>query len=106
MPALHQPFAALGDDTRRAILAQLKSGELPVSELAKQHDLTLTGASNHIRVLEGAGLLTVEKRGRTRHCRINPTALRDAADWLAGYRDFWADQLENMAHVLKDMDDG
>lgn len=105
MPTLNQTFAALGDDTRRAILAQLRTGEAPVSELARQHDMTLTGVSNHIRVLEGAGLLTVEKRGRKRHCRINPGALKDASDWLADYRAFWADQLENMAHVLKDMDD-
>lgn len=105
LKTLDQTFAALGDETRRAILARLRQGELPVSALAKQYDMTLTGVSNHIRVLNEAGLLIVEKRGRTRHCRINPRAFRDASIWLDDYREFWGRQLENMAHVLTDMDE-
>lgn len=102
--SLNQTFTALGDETRRAILGQLRSGEVPVSQLAKSHDMTLTGVSNHIRILSEAGLLIAEKRGRTRYCRINPAAFRQATDWLEDYRGFWAQQLENMSLALKDMD--
>lgn len=105
METLNQTFTALGDETRRAILAQLKEGEVPVSDLAKSFDMTLTGVSNHIRVLNEAGLLSVEKRGRTRHCSLNPDALRNASDWLEDYRNFWMRQLDNMADVLKEVEE-
>lgn len=105
MGTLSQTFTALGDKTRRAILAQLMEGEIPVSDLAKSFDMTLTGVSNHVRVLNEAGLLSVEKRGRTRHCSLNPNALRDASDWLEDYRSFWMRQLENMAEVLKEAEE-
>lgn len=104
MRSLNQTFTALGDETRRAILEQLLKGEAPVSKLAEDHDMTLTGVSNHIRVLSEAGLINVEKRGRTRHCSIEPEALKDASDWLEDYRSFWVRQLENMTHILKDLD--
>lgn len=105
MGTLSQTFTALGDETRRAILAQLQEGEIPVSDLAKSFDMTLTGVSNHIRVLNEAGLLSVEKRGRTRHCSLNLNALQDASDWLEDYRSFWMRQLENMAEVLKEAEE-
>lgn len=105
MDSLNQTFAALSDDTRRAILAQLMEGEAPLSELAKPFDMSLTGVSNHVRVLSEAGLVIVEKRGRTRHCRINAPALKEASDWLDDYRSFWGRQLDNMALVLKDMEE-
>lgn len=105
MNSLDQTFTALGDETRRAILGQLLKGETPVSELAKHHDMTLTGVSNHIRVLSEAGLVHIEKRGRTRHCSINPVALKAASDWLKDYRSFWLRQLENMGRVLREMDE-
>jgi len=101
---LNQTFTALGDETRRAILAQLIEGEAPISDLAKSFDMTLTGVSNHVRVLSEAGLLSVEKRGRTRHCSINPQALKNASDWFEDYRSFWMRQLDNMAEVLREMD--
>lgn len=104
MNTLNLTFTALGDETRRAILGQLLNGEMPISELAKAHDMTLTGVSNHIRVLSDAGLVTVEKRGRSRHCSINPAALNVASDWLEDYRSFWMRQLDNMAQVLGGMD--
>ena len=104
MRTLNQTFTALGDETRRAILAKLLEGETSVSELAMQHDMTLTGVSNHVRVLNEAGLVIVEKRGRTRHCSIDPTALKDASDWLDDYRSFWVRQLDNMAEIMKDLD--
>jgi DNA-binding transcriptional ArsR family regulator len=105
LETLNQRFAALGDETRRAILAQLIEGEAPISDLAKSFDMTLTGVSNHVRVLSEAGLLSVEKRGRTRHCRINPQGLKDASNWFEDYRSFWTRQLDNMAEVLREMDE-
>lgn len=105
MATLNQTFTALGDETRRAILAQLMEGEAPISGLAKSFDMTLTGVSNHVRVLSEAGLLSVEKRGRTRHCRINPKALKDASDWFENYSSFWVRQLDNMAEVIREMDE-
>lgn len=104
MDGLNQTFAALSDDTRRTILARLMEGEAPLSELAKPFDMSLTGVSNHMRVLSEAGLVIVEKRGRTRHCRINAQALKEASDWLDDYCGFWGRQLDNMALVLKDME--
>lgn len=105
MRTLNQTFTALGDETRRGILAQLIEGEAPISDLAKSFDMTLTGVSNHVRVLSEAGLLYVEKRGRTRYCRLNPQALQDASDWLEDYRNFWMRQLDNMAEVLREVEE-
>lgn len=105
MRTLNQTFTALGDETRREILAQLIEGEVPISNLAKSFDMTLTGVSNHVRVLSEAGLLSVEKRGRTRHCSLNPQALQDASDWFDDYRNFWVRQLDNMAEVLREMEE-
>lgn len=105
MGTLNQTFAALGDETRRAILAQLIEGEVPISDLAKSFDMTLTGVSNHVRVLSEAGLLSVEKRGRSRHCSINPLALKDASNWFEDYRSFWTRQLDNMVEVLRGMEE-
>lgn len=102
MEHLNETFAALSDETRRAILARLMKGETPLSELAKPFDMSLTGVSNHVRVLSEAGLLNVEKRGRTRYCRLNAQALKAAGDWFDDYRNFWVHQLDNMAQVLLD----
>lgn len=102
MVHLNETFAALSDETRRAILARLMRGETPLSELAEPFDMSLTGVSNHVRVLSDAGLLNVEKRGRTRYCSLNAQALKAADDWFDDYRGFWAHQLDNMAQVLMD----
>lgn len=104
MQHLNQTFAALSDETRRAILERLLDGEASLSELAEPFEMSLTGVSNHVRVLSDAGLLVVEKRGRTRHCRLRANALKEASDWLEDYRSFWTRQLDNMAQVLKEMD--
>ncbi len=105
MQGLGQTFTALGDETRRAILAQLLDGETPVSQLAKHHEMTLAGVSNHVRFLREAGLVTVEKRGRTRHCRLNPEAFQQAAGWLEDYRSFWVQQIENMDKIIGELDE-
>jgi DNA-binding transcriptional ArsR family regulator len=102
MAHLDTTFAALSDETRRAILHQLMQGEVPLSDLAAPFDMSLTAVSKHVRVLCNAGLVAVEKRGRTRHCRLNAHAMKDASDWLADYQAFWSQQLDNLTqHFAK-----
>jgi DNA-binding transcriptional ArsR family regulator len=97
---LDQTFAALSDATRRAIVARLAEGEAPLSALADPFDMSLTAVSKHVRVLSDAGLVAVEKRGRTRHCRLQAAPMKDAAEWLAFYRGFWEDQFDALARHL------
>ena len=96
MKDLNQTFAALRDETRRAILGRLMDGETPLSDLAKPFDMTQTAVTKHVRVLQSAGLLSMEKRGRIRHCRLNPTGLKEASDWLNDYESLWNSSFENL----------
>jgi len=93
---LDSTFAALSDATRRAILNQLMLGEARLSDLAEPFDMTQTAVSKHVQVLSDAGLLTVEKRGRTRHCRLNAAALKDASDWLKDYESLWNEKFKQL----------
>lgn len=102
---LDHTFAALADPTRRAILARLIHGEASVKELTEPFDMTLTAIAKHVRVLERAGLLTHEKRGRVRICRLEPAPLKDAVDWLSTYARFWDDQFSALADYLNEADD-
>lgn len=98
-------FSALGDPTRRAMLATLMSGEASVSELGRPHGMTLAGAAKHVGVLANAGLIEHEKIGRVRICRLSPGALKDAASWIAQYQRFWSERLDALEQVLEEMDD-
>lgn len=100
MNQLDQTFAALSDATRRAIVARLAEGDAPLSALADPFDMSLTAVSKHVRVLSDAGLVAIEKRGRTRHCRLQAAPMKDAAEWLAFYRRFWEDQFDALARHL------
>lgn len=100
MDRLDMTFAALSDGTRRAIVARLAEGEMPLSELADPFDMSLTAVSKHVRVLADAGLVAVEKRGRTRHCRLDAAPMKEAVDWLNDYRKFWAEQFDALARHL------
>ncbi len=100
MENLDTTFAALSDETRRAILRQLRQGEVRLSDLAEPFDMTQTAVSKHVRVLRNAGLVVVEKRGRTRHCRLNARGMQDAFDWMADYQSFWTQQFENLAQHM------
>lgn len=96
-------FSALGDPTRRAILARLAQGETSVSALAEPHDMSLPAISKHLRVLENAGLVSREKTGRVVRCRLEADPLKGAADWIAAYRQFWEDQLDALASYLENV---
>ncbi len=102
MPDLDRTFAALSDNTRRAIVARLAGGEAPLSDLAEPFAMSLTAVSKHVRVLSDAGLVRITKRGRTRYCTLEATPMKDAADWLEDYRTFWEGQLESLARYLEE----
>ena len=82
---LDATFAALADPTRRGVLERLGRGDASVGDLAQAYAMTRTGMQKHVRVLEDAGLVTTEKVGRVRHCRLGPRRLEDAAAWIAQY---------------------
>ena len=98
--SLDAVFSALGDPTRRAILARLAQGETRVSELARPHHMSLPAISKHLRVLESAGLVRKEKHGRVINCSLAPDPLKGAADWIDQYRQFWEAQLDALAEYL------
>ena len=102
MSRLNHTLGAIADETRRAMLERLRSGERSISELAEPHAMTLSGALKHIRILEDAGLLRSEKRGRVVWCRLSPEPLKRVADWVSRYEAFWDEQLESLdAHLSK-----
>ena len=106
MNDLDATFAALSDATRRAILRRLmRGGETRLSDLAAPFEMTQTGVSKHVKVLADAGLVVVEKRGRSRHCRLDATAMKAASEWLAEYESFWTRQFEQLGHYLAEKDD-
>ena len=99
-------FHALGDATRRQMLRDLSKGDRTVSQLAEPFDMSLAAASKHIKVLEGAGLLRREVRGRTHLCRLEPGPLASAHDWLNFYERFWTGRLDALERLLREEDDG
>lgn len=100
MSPLDQTFSALGDPTRRAILAKLALGEAALSEIAEPFDMSQTGVTRHVNVLADAGLVSVTKRGRTRYCRLEAVPMKEATDWLSSYQQFWQDRLTDLASHL------
>lgn len=103
-PELDTVFHALGDATRRRMLGQLADGERTVSELAAPHAMSLAAASKHIKVLESAGLIRRDVRGRTHVCRLEPGPLARAHEWLAWYKRFWTDRLDVLEDLLREED--
>ena len=97
---LNRIFHALGDPTRRAILDRLAAGEATVGHLSRPFDLSFAAVSKHLGVLERAGLVAREARGRERVCRINPAALDDARAWLEFHERFWTDRLDALEALV------
>jgi len=93
-------FAALADPTRRAILARLSHGEASVTELAKPFDLSLPGISKHLKVLQRAGLVSQSRKAQWRPCRLDGARLKEAADWVGEYRQFWDESFERLDEYL------
>ena len=97
-------FRALGDHTRRAMLARLARGEQTVSELAAPHRMSLAAASKHIQTLERAGLVRRTVRGRIHYVRIDPRPLAQADAWLRGYEELWDTRIERLVELLRHPD--
>jgi DNA-binding transcriptional ArsR family regulator len=101
---MNSVFHALGDATRRKMLRDLAAREHTVSELAEPFAMSLAAASKHIRVLEHAGLIRREVRGRTHICRLDPGPLASAHEWLSFYERFWTSRLDELERLLRDED--
>ncbi|RKG56546.1 ArsR family transcriptional regulator [Corallococcus sp. AB011P] len=100
--ALDRTFAALSDPTRRAILLRLGGGTgASIGSLSEHFEMTLTGFQKHVRILEEAGLVTTEKVGRVRHCKLGPKRLEDVAKWMATYRTMLEQRLDNLEDFLE-----
>ena len=102
-------FAALADPTRREILARLAEGEATVTELAEPFPITVQAVSQHLKVLERAGLITRGRAAQLRPSRLQGTALKDATEWLDRYRRFWDvsfDQLDARLRASEEDDPG
>jgi DNA-binding transcriptional ArsR family regulator len=103
---LDRTFSALSDPTRREILERLSSGPATISELAQPFGMSLPGLMKHVRVLEGAQLVTTAKHGRTRECRLGPDHLEDATAWIEDYRARWQQRLDRLATYIRKKEGG
>jgi DNA-binding transcriptional ArsR family regulator len=103
---LSTTFAALADPTRRAILARLTEGEATVNQLAEPFPITVQAVSKHLKVLERAGLIARGRSAQLRPSRLQGAALKDAADWLAGYRGFWDHRFDRLGEHLQEIQKG
>jgi DNA-binding transcriptional ArsR family regulator len=98
---LDTTFAALADPTRRSILARLALGEATVGELCAPFEISGPAISRHLRVLEEAALITRERDGQHRRCRLAPGAMANAAEWIETHRRFWSGSLDKLDTHLK-----
>ena len=101
---LDDSFGALSDATRRGVLVQLGRADASITDLADRFHMTLTGMKKHVGVLEQLGLVTTEKVGRVRTCKLGPRRLEDETAWIEQYRQLWDsrfDELDNVVEELK-----
>jgi DNA-binding transcriptional ArsR family regulator len=96
-------LSALADPTRRAILARLAKGEATVNEIARPFDISLPAVSRHLKVLEGAGLISRGREAQWRPCRLEPRALKAVDNWLSRYRRFWTESFDRMDAYLAEL---
>ncbi|MBX3117945.1 MAG: winged helix-turn-helix transcriptional regulator [Fimbriimonadaceae bacterium] len=102
---LDRVFQALSDETRRQLISQLGDAEMTVGQLAKPLSISMPAVVKHLRVLESSGLVVTEKRGRTRYCRFEPSAMEDAAQWLSRSRAFWIPRLDALAALAEKLEE-
>jgi DNA-binding transcriptional ArsR family regulator len=95
-------FSAISAPARRAILARLAGGEMPVQQLAETFSMSLPGVSQHLAVLREAGLVSVRKDGRQRIYKLNAEPLKDVAIWVQEYEKFWTGKLAALGEYLKE----
>ena len=100
---LSATLAALADPTRRAILARLAVGEASVSELAAPFNMTLPGVSKHLKVLRRAGLIEQGREAQWRPCRLQAEPLKEVANWVERYREFWDESFQRLDEYLLEL---
>ena len=100
---LDASFAALSDATRRGVLEQLGRADASITDLAEKFRMTLTGMKKHVGVLEQAGLVTTEKVGRVRTCKLGERRLEEAADWIGRHHRRWESRFDELDKVLDEM---
>lgn len=100
---LDRVFAALADPTRRAILARLSLGDATVNEIAAPIPISLPSVSKHLKVLQGAGLISRGRDAQWRPCRLEAKALREVDDWLGRYRQHWEGSFDKMESYLAEL---
>ena len=96
-------FAALSDATRRGVLEQLGRADASITDLAEKFHMTLTGMKKHVGVLEQAGLVTTEKIGRVRTCRLGLRRLDNEAAWIERYRQLWDARFDELDRVVEEL---
>lgn len=100
---LDASFSALSDATRRGVLEQLGREDASITDLADRFHMTLTGMKKHVGVLEEAGLVTTEKVGRVRTCKLGPRRLEDETVWIERYRQLWDARFDALERVVEDL---
>jgi len=96
-------FAALSDATRRGVLEQLGCADASITDLAEKFHMTLTGMRKHVGVLEQAGLVTTEKVGRVRTCKLGLRRLEEEAAWIGRYRQLWDARFDELDRVVEEL---
>ncbi|EJZ22079.1 helix-turn-helix domain-containing protein [Rhizobium sp. Pop5] len=102
-PRLDASFAALSDATRRGVLEQLGRADASITELAEKFHMTLTGMKKHVGVLEQAGLVTTEKVGRVRTCKLGLRGLEEEAAWIESYRQLWDARFDELDKIVEEL---
>ena len=98
---IDRTLGALADPTRRGILQRLGRGNATITELAEPVGISLTGMKKHVKVLEKAELVTTEKVGRARECRLGPRRLEDVQEWMDAYRRMLDERLDRFEELLQ-----
>ncbi len=96
-------FGALSDATRRSVLEQLAVADASITALAERFNMTLTGIKKHISVLERAGLVTTEKVGRVRTCKLGLLSLQEEAAWIEKYHQLWSARFDELDQVVEEL---
>ena len=102
-PRLDASFAALSDATRRGVLEQIGRSDPSITDLAEKFRMTLTGMKKHVGILEQAGLVTTEKVGRVRTCKIGPRRLEEETAWIETYRQLWDARFDELDKVVEEL---
>jgi DNA-binding transcriptional ArsR family regulator len=100
---LDASFGALSDATRRGVLEHLGCADASITDLAEKFHMTLTGMKKHVDVLEEAGLVTTEKVGRVRTCKIGPRRLEQETAWIERYRQLWDSRFDELDKVVEEL---